>query len=214
MTIALVAGQIGSAGSGGITNVSVTLPNNPATGNFVVAGVTSTDAGPFTVTDGNSNSYVATTNTPFTSGAKCGIYYLANAPANANKVITFNGSGVSNFYSLFVAEFSGVKTSSPLERDNTGSGTGTTVNSPSVTTTNNGDLLIGCCESNNGITSAGSPWTGVSTIPASGDYAEYFIQSSSGAQAVNFAQTNGTWGAIEAAFLAATGDTLIAQACI
>jgi hypothetical protein len=95
-----------------------------------------------------------------------------------------------------------------LENDATNNTTtsSTTLNLPTITTTNNGDLLVSVTAEGGGITAANSPWTGwPGGVPASGNYAAYYIQPSSGAQAVNYTMTSGNWNCIEAAFKAAAG---------
>lgn len=204
MAIALVAGQVASAVG---ANPAAVLPNNPAVGNFVVAAVcTNGTADTITsVKDSNNNTYVATTKTPFTGvDTRVGIYYLANVPSGATKTVTVTmSSGVNN--AVWVAEFSGVATTTPLETDATGnsSANGTHINSPSVTTTNDGDLLISVVGAGNTISTANSPWTGISTVQ-NGNYAEYMTQGTHGVQATDFTQgVSANWNGIIAAFTAA-----------
>lgn len=209
--VALVSGQVaGVTGSFATNNTVLTLPNNPTTGNFVAVCIVSNGTGTLTVTDSNSNSYTATTATPFTGSAgQYGIFYLANAPSNATKTLTITNTAiVSGLQIGLVAEFSGVATTTPFERDGTQTfgGSSATINTPSLTTTNNGDLLFGCAQGYSSISTANSPWTGVSTVQNTVVYAEYFVQSTAGAQAINFTQsTSNRWDAMAAAFKAGAG---------
>lgn len=213
MAFALVTGQTAQNEVAAGATVTATLPNNPTTGNLVVAliscGAASTT---MTVVDGAAtpNSYTATTKTPFSStssppGTTGIFYFIATATANKAIKVTTNNTTQTD---IFVAEFSGNASSSVLEADATNNTTtaGTTINLPSITTVNNGDLLVSCQVTGGNTTGANSPWTGwAGGVPASGDYAEYFIQSTAGARAVNYTTTSGAWNCIEAAFKAAAG---------
>jgi len=219
MTIALVTGQTAYATSTA-ASVTATLPNTPVTGNLVVAmwGVGHGSAPGLTVQDGNGVNFTASASSPFlntsTVISSIGIYGLV-VPATPSKTVTITITGNIFAYDLFIAEFSGAATSSIFEIDGTHLQTTavTSVVLPSITTTNNGDLLLAFVYTNSDISSANSPWTGwASGVPASGNYAEYLIQSTAGARAVNFTQTSGTCSSIEAAIKASgTADVLQAQ---
>lgn len=210
MAITLIAGQIAQAEVSGGTTVTATLPNNPAPGNLVVAVVSAGGNRTFTVVDGatSPNNYTATTKTPFFGSgvnSTTGIFYFI-ATSTANKAVTLTCPGPNTTADIFLAEFTGNVTSSPLESDATNSTTvaSTAVNLPSITTTNNGDLLIAGVAVTGLVSTANSPWTGwAGGVPADGDYAAYYIQPTAGAQAVNFTMSSGEYVAIEAAFTAA-----------
>lgn len=216
MAITLVAGQIIAAQSGS-TTATATLTNNPTLGNLVVVTVQGTNVGAtISVQDGagTPNVYTATTKTPFSSStppSSIGIFYfIATATANKAITVTFSASTVTDIY---VAEFTGNVSSSVLENDATNNTTvaATTVNLPTITTTHNGCLLVSSVFTSATISTANSPWVGwAGGVPASGNYAAYTLQASSGAQALNYTQTSGTWSAIEASFIA-VNDTLMSQ---
>jgi hypothetical protein len=212
--ITRVAGQSASnhtstIASGGIA--PVTLPNNPTTGNLVVVSIFTQFASGITIADANGNSYVATTNSPQSDGnfsMNHGIWYLQNAPANASKTInaTVTAAGTINDVFMWAAEYAGAQTASVLEGDafhiNIGTSQ-TNVNDPSMTTTNDGDLLWAAAQLANSLTSANSPWTAVATTLFNNG-AEDLIQTTHGAQAVSWTQgTAGVWTAHMAAFIAA-----------
>jgi hypothetical protein len=210
--VALVSGQTtSSSASYGSTALVLTLPNNPATNNLVVITVTlGTGATSYTVVDSNSNSYTATPSTPFAgSGSVIGIYYLI-APSNATKTITITkvGGTPAGLILGFASEYSGTATSSVLERDATQSfgGPSTAITTPSLTSTNNGDLLVGHVDAYGTVTSANSPWTGIGSVQNLGNYSEYYVQATAGAQGINFTQSTSTeWDSISAAFKAGAG---------
>lgn len=210
--IALVSGQTveGNAGFGTAT-LTLTLPNNPTTNNLVVVSIEfPSSPGTISVQDSNNNTYTAATSTPFAaSSGVYGTYYLV-APANATKSITLAGTtATGGFIVAWIAEFSGTATTTPLETVGTANfaGPGTAVNLPSVTTTNNGDLLIGYAKVMGAISSINSPWTLISSISGVGNSAaSYFVQTTAGAQAVNYTQTpSSNWDGFITAFKAAAG---------
>jgi hypothetical protein len=209
-TIALVAGQVveGNAGFGTAT-LTLTLPNNPTTNDLVVVSIAfPASPGTISVKDSNNNVYTAATSTPFTaSSGVYGTYYLV-APANATKSITLAGTtATGGFIVGWIAEFSGTATTTPLETVGTANfaGPGTAVNLPSVTTTNSGDLLIAFAQTFGAISTINSPWTVISSISAGGNSAaSYFIQTTAGAQAINYTQTpSNSWDGFMTVFKAA-----------
>jgi hypothetical protein len=203
MAIALVAGQTGSTLGGNATSITVALTNNPTPGNFVVLCVTSaTAATTITAKDSNNNTYTATSKTRF-SGATgaVGIFYLPNTPANGTKTLTATFGTIGDVNG-WAAEFSGVLAASPFENDASANSAAnnTAIATPTYTSVADGVLYIGCCVAGQSITSANSPWTGIGAI-RNGNYAEYFIQSAHGAQAVNYTQSpSGAWSGLVAAF--------------
>jgi hypothetical protein len=215
MTIALVAGQTisGTNTGGASTTLVLALPNNPTTGNLVVVGMTTFNATSPTIScaDANSNAYALTSKTPYRGSIGSAIticqFYLKNAPANALKTITItsNVSIAINEFHGWIAEFSGADTASPFENDATANGgPGTTINTPSYTTLNDGDLLFASNCEGGAITSANSPFTGIGSIQ-NGDYSEYSVKATAGLQAVNYTSSNDLWSGLIAAYKAASG---------
>lgn len=217
MAITLVSGQVAVNEVSAGTSVTTTLPNNPTTGNLVVAlyAISRSGVTPITVKDSAAtpNTYTATTNSPFAnsgsthggapSGNTIGVNYLLSAPASATKTITLTISGgTGSDIDLWVAEFTGGTFS--FDKDATGvdSGASTTVNTPSITPTNVAELLVACCFVSGSVSSANSPWTEISSLPASGNAAEYLIKGSSDSstQAVGWTASSSTWAAMAAAF--------------
>jgi hypothetical protein len=125
---------------------------------------------------------------------------LLSAPANATKSITLTLTGTLSTLDLWLAEFTGGVFS--FDKDATGvdAGASTTCNIPTLTPTNANELLVATNFLSGGTTSANSPWTEISTVPASGAGAEYVIKTDSAAQAVGWTVTSSTWAAISAAF--------------
>jgi hypothetical protein len=223
MAITLVTGQV-AVGEASGTSVTATLPNNPTTGNLVVALWSDGSSSPGTVavkdSAGTPNVYTATTLTPFVTtgsthggsatGNTLGINYLLSAPASATKTITLTKTG-TQLCDLWAAEFTGGTFS--FDKDATGvdAGASTTINTPSLTPTHVAELLVAANFLSGAVTSANSPWTEISTIPASGSGAEYTIKGAadSTAQAVGWTVSSSTWAAISAAFSISAAATCI-----
>jgi hypothetical protein len=207
--IALVSGQTVSGNSGfGSSPFTITLPNNPATGNLVVVSIAANSSVTgISIADANSNNYTAAAVLFAGSSRKLGIWYLI-APANANKAITVTITTPTGFTEAWAAEFSGAATSAPFESSATVSfaGPGTTVNLPSITTTNNGDLLIGLAVGYSTLTAAVAPWTAIATASGDNAWTEYYVKPTAGAQAIGFTQSaSNNWDAMSAAFKSASG---------
>lgn len=130
------------------------------------------------------------------------LFYLLSAPANANATITCSGTGiVSN--GMWVDEFSYSGTSH-FDKDAIATGTGTTVNTPTITPTNANSLLYSGAGEAATITAptAGATlgvWTGSAGAIVNGNMAEYDLSATSNT-AVQYTTTSGAWTAIVAAF--------------
>ena len=212
MAIALVSGQSALAfAASPATTVNVVLTNNPTAGNLVVVGFLDEGAaGTLSVADSNSNSYTAA-GTLFTvtvpGNGRMNIFYLVNAPANASKTITCTTTSGANL-NAFAAEFSGAVTSSPLDGTPQTASAGannTAITTPSITTTVNGDLIFGLAFAGGTITAVGGSFTFVGGgADSNGNAAEWMVQSTAGAQAVNYTQSpSALWSGMVAAFKAA-----------
>jgi hypothetical protein len=158
------------------------------------------------VKDGSNNSYTMTPNSPNIvnpTQTVTYIFYLI-APANAHKSVTVSFTSGATCIEVWLAEFSGAATSNVLEADYPGGSTlsGSTINTPTLTPSNDGDLLWVQAATAENITSAGGSWTGVLSIQ-NGDYCEYYIQGSHANVQANFPQNSAVWNSIGAAFKAA-----------
>lgn len=206
MTIARVAGQAASAALGSVLSGNVVLPNNPTAGNFVVVCVEkSSVTATITVADSAGNTYTATSSSPASAnGGRASIFYLPNAPANANKTITVT-TNTTNDLNVWAREYSGVLTVAPVDVQAThvSATSSTNINDPSATATADGELYVTVVHAGQTISTANSPWTGIDVV-RNGNYAADYIQPTAGAQAIAFTQSPaGVWTAIMAVFKAA-----------
>lgn len=200
---------VGNSGTG--TTGTCAFTSNVTAGNFIVAHVSSAVAA-ITPTDTRGHTYLASqAESVVNTNNRTRLYYVANITGGANTVqVTF---GSSSKWILNIAEYSGIKTTSPLLQVNAGTGFGTAANSGNITITVADTMLLGSGTIEN---SAGDPitpgtnWgevlntaTGANT-PATG-YLEARLTSATGtydATATLASSTNWAWQI--AAFEAAT----------
>ena len=102
------------------------------------------------VTDSLGNTYNIAGTVLTTQGAYSAIYYARNVKGGADTV-TFRTVASGGQISMVVAEFAGVDPNSPVDAVAGTTGIGTAPSSGSMTSTMNGDLVIGS-GTNNGNT--------------------------------------------------------------
>ncbi len=145
--IAFVNSTGSTSNSAATTIATPTGGMNVAGGNFLIALVSSdygSSRAVSSVTDGiNSFTYVTKSATTSNGGGDVEIWYKANATANASATFTatFAGGSVS-YRRIAVLQYSGVDTTSPLDKSSIGSGTGTAQTVANVTTTSANELLV------------------------------------------------------------------------
>jgi chitodextrinase len=129
------------------TSVSVTFTGAQTAGNLNVVAIGWEDSTTHqiqSVTDTKGNVYTVAASKMVAGNDSLAIYYAKNivsAPAGANTVtVTFNGS--TAFPDIRIVEYSGLDTANPLDVSVGAGGSGSLLNSGSVTTTNANDLLI------------------------------------------------------------------------
>ena len=111
------------------------------------------------VTDSLGNTYNIAGTVLTTQGAYSAIYYARNVKGGADTV-TFRTVASGGQISMVVAEFAGVDPNSPVDAVAGTTGIGTAPSSGSMTSTMNGDLVIGSGTHNgNTVTSPGSGFT-------------------------------------------------------
>lgn len=195
----------GSWSSGTTFTTSITA----TTGNFLVGYVWQFATAAVSVNswaDGANGNYTQIDTDSFVSGTTYAAtdFYKANITGGALTVTaTFSASPTTGFAGAVLCEFTGVSANPPLDVHNvqtqTTPGTGSNaLTSPSVTTTVNGDLVIGIFMSGTsgspGYTAGSSPnsFSALNTCAANSDCNEYLVQTSAGAIAATATQTNAT----------------------
>lgn len=192
--------QRGSTGTG--TTATLAFLSNVTAGNLLVVHIASAIAAN-TPTDTLTHTYLASqAETVVNTNNRTRLYYVPNCSAGANTVsVTF---GSSSKWILNIAEYSGIKTTSPLLQVNAGTGFGTAANSGNITTTIADTLLLGSGTIEN---SAGDPiapgtnWTEVldtasgANTPATGHLEERMPNATGtyNATATLTSSTNWAW---------------------
>jgi len=147
------------------------------------------------------------------------IFYILSANTAGSQTLTFTESGNTSEIQVAYIDFtpsSGCKFSHDVDSP-VGSGTGGTINTPSITPSAAGELLFNFTFVSEHITSIGSPWSCTVYPPVEGgtcyyqstiDADAYVLSSSAGATANNMTNihTTDTWEAIIASFTISSGS--------
>jgi len=180
----------GNAQQTHVASNAVTMNTASGAGDTVVVEVDYSSSVNFTsISDNQGNTYteIGTQQTSASFGGSSRLYYATNIKGGALTVTT-TLSGTPGFHELYVVEYSGVSTTSPVDGFSVNVGTGSSFTSKNVTTTVANDLLFGI-EIDSAVGTAAAGWTPRSTLDSNvaadkvaastGSYA--FTGSSSGA---------------------------------
>jgi hypothetical protein len=207
----------------GLQAFVITFPNPSLAGNLLVVGFQfGSHWSISSVKDSNGTSWTA--GPTFTNGTyaqEAAIYYLADAPAGtASITVTFSGSnsGSPNCrLNGWFKEFYNIAASSPV--DGTPVSSSSSVSPGTITTTQNGDLILhwaldlsdsgvnGGGYNNNPIT-AGSGFTPDTNDNQVGSFVQYQVQATAGGISPTCTVSgSATWGSLAMAFKAASQGT-------
>ena len=142
-------------------NLATKLPSSVTAGNLIVVSVSGWPNLPAStaVTDSLGNTYSIAGTVLVSQGAYSAIYYAKNVKAGSNSVI-FRTLKSGGQISMVVAEFSGVNTTSPLDKTAGAVGSGNTPASGTMIPSLTNELVIGSGTHNgNTTTSAGAGFT-------------------------------------------------------
>ena len=155
---------------------------------------------------GTSTSLTLTPKSPEAANSAAGagavyIAYLLSAPQNASSTITATfGKGHGEFMNAFCDDFAHNSGTVAFDSDAIASGSGTTINTPSIPVTGSTDLLYSVGGGNGGITGIGGSWQlGGGGISADAS-ASAFIGNATSTTAVSMSNSSGVWDAIGASF--------------
>ena len=125
-------------GTNGFTSVTATFTTAPTAGNLLIAVFGESGSNNINTPSGWQVAIVDQNNSP--GGAI--FYKIASGSESTVTVTTTGGTSTSYGMGLQLYEYSGMAATSPLDDTASNSGTGTSLTSGSVTTTQAGDLLI------------------------------------------------------------------------
>jgi hypothetical protein len=143
-TPAFVQSEAQGPGTG--TSASITLPSASQSGNFTVVSfvVEPQTISIANVSDTKGNTYyLAVGPTPVSNWGELYTYYASNIAGGSTITINITFSGTCQYETVYAAEYSGIKATSPLDQVASGYGNGAVLNSGSRTTTQAKELIFG-----------------------------------------------------------------------
>jgi glucose/arabinose dehydrogenase/PKD repeat protein len=147
----------------GTTN-SLAFNNANTAGNLIVVYAIWSNTGSATVSDSRGNAYAnAAARTTWGGTWSSQVFYARNVAAGANTVTATHATAVNSFSVIYIHEYSGIDKVSPVDVTRSAMGTGSAMNSGSVTTTNAADLLFAAGASSASTTAGGTGYTTRST---------------------------------------------------
>ncbi len=185
-------------------NVRFSAAQSAGSLNVVAVGWFNTTAHVLSVTDSRGNNYVlaAGPTTQVHAGTQA-IYYAANIVAGTNTVtVTFDAA--VPYPDVRIAEYSGIDLFNAFDVAISGTGTGATSNSGSVTTTNANDLLVGANYVTTHTTGAGSGYTSRVITTPNGSILEDRVVTATGSYSATAPLSRGSWIMQMVAFRAAS----------
>lgn len=195
------------------TSYGLAYSSNVTAGSLLVSCIHA-GAGITSVTDTLGNSWAAATNLTDNSTYSLAMFY-AYSPSGGANTVTVNFTGSVGYAHQVIGEWSGVASSSPLDKS-TGQfqatpGTGSNaVTSGTVTTTTNGQLIVGCANSDPYVSGQLSAGTGFDIRQQLfGDHPmEDDVQATAGNIAATFTtnQAGGSYTTLVGTFKAAVLD--------
>ena len=194
----------------GVPSISVPFGSANTAGNLIIAVVRmSTTSQTVTVTDSAGNSYTDAVAQPQSAdGHQVHVFYAKNVAGGANTV-TATFSATNNRPWLAVYEYSGLSTTSPLDRTANAQGSGSAPSSGATATTVSANELVfaalGLPGSYTGTVAAGSGYVlQLQDTGSSRSANEAAVVTSTGSYAGTFSLSAGTnWTAVVATFAAA-----------
>lgn len=162
MAIARVSGQnTGIESSGSVTSVSKAFSSNVGNGNTVIVGVSRYGSGTIAgadVSDGTNSYTLAVGTSGVVRGTGIMYHYYASGGAIT---ITYTPNGGADYCAIAMHEYSGVKTTSPVDATSSGSSnTGTSLATGNITTTDNDVIFsVGGADGSSQTWTVGSGYT-------------------------------------------------------
>jgi outer membrane protein assembly factor BamB len=160
-------------------------------GNLIVVYAVWDNAGTATVTDSVGNAYTAATaRQSFGSGWSAQVFVAPNIAKGSNTVTATFGTAIKNFGILYLHEYSGLATVSPVDGAASAVGTSTAMSSGAVNTTQANDLLFAAGATDNN-SKPGSGFT--ARLTGYGNVTEDRAVTSVGSYTGTATQDGSTW---------------------
>ena len=196
--------QAAAAASATSSSLSLAFPSNTTAGDLLLVAFDFADnVEPSSVTDSQGNTFAETgsqLSTPDKTLSR--VYYAKNIKGGADKV-TVTLSAKSSYIELYLDEYAGINTTTPIDAEVGASGKAGTVSSGNATTTIAGDIIYGFCVADD-TCSLGSGFSARSTFES--NLAEDKLTASTGSYAATGSANEG-WTMQMVALKSASGAT-------
>jgi glucose/arabinose dehydrogenase/PKD repeat protein len=189
----------------GTTN-PVSFSSANGDGNLIVAYVIWNNTGSVTLSDTRGNAYLSAGQRMTWNGSSSSqVFYARNIVGGANTVTATFASAINGFGIVYIHEYSGVDKSDPVDGQSTAIGTTSGMNSGSVSTTRDNDLLFNAGASKTDVTAGDATYTTRST--SFGNRTQDRLAATTGLYSALMTQNGNGWVSHLVAFKADTGST-------
>ena len=187
---AFVQGGDTQVGSG--TTASLAFSSANTSGNLIVVYVVWDNPGTVTVSDTRGNIYTAATaRQTWGSNWSAQAFYASNILGGSNTVKATFGTAIKSFGIVYLHEYSGLATASPVDVSASAAGTSASMSSGAVTTTQANDLLFAAGASANTVTTPGTGFT--TRLTGFGNLTEDRVVTTTGSYAGTATQNASSW---------------------
>ncbi len=187
------------------TTASLAFSKANTAGNLIAVYVVWDNSGTAKVSDTSGNTYTAATaRQSWGNNWSAQVFYAANILGGANTVKVTFGTAITSFGIMYLHEYSGLATVSPVDVSASAAGTSASMSSGAVTTTQANDLLFAAGASD-GSVSKGTGFT--SRLTGFGNLTEDRAVTTTGSYAGTASQSGSTWAMQLVAFRVASGVT-------
>lgn len=184
-TVQVISNRTGTA-----SVFSVTFPASTVAGDFVIVSAYFYKSEAFkSITDSQGNAFTEVGGQLVTQGGSASRVYYAQSIKGGPETITVNLWSNSPYLGLYLAEYSGISATSPIDGQIGSAGAAGAVSSGNITTTVVGDVVYGFCTSD-GLCSPGSGF--VSRMSLDGNLVEDKVTGTAGPYAA-IASSNSGW---------------------
>ena len=199
---AFVQGRNAQVTSGAKASLAFSKANTA--GNLIVVFVIWDNPGAVTVSDTRGNTYTAATaRQNWGNNWSAQVFYASGISAGSNTVTATFGTSIKSFGIVYLHEYSGLASVSPVDASSSGVGTTALMSSGAVTTTQPNDLLFAAGASDNVVTGAGTGFT--KRLTGFDNLTEDRLVPSTGSYEGTATQNGSTWAMQAVAFKAASG---------
>jgi len=173
------------------TTASLAFRSANTAGNLIVVYVVWDNPGTVTVSDTRGNTYTAATaRQAWGNNWSAQVFYASSILGGSNTIKATFGTAITSFGIVYLHEYSGLATASPVDVSASAVGTSASMSSGAVTTTQANDLLFAAGASDNTVTQG----TGFTTrLTGFGNLTEDRVVTTTGSYAGTANQNGSTW---------------------